>query len=266
MLIHADPLTNRRRSTISRSGFVLLCLFFANSAVAATPVMRDIDITVPRPLHEALFTIEQTLRVPVNFEEAPPVSQDELVSGSVYGLADHRLYQKGGRLTIHFVTNEKDALSAVQTTLAAYWASGLPGKYTVNQEGGMITVLPTASNLISNTRITIPGGERSIEDLFQLISDQLTNASGRTVKLMRQPFTDNALFSFSVKDEPFISVFQRLADLSGPISYRFIFDVPRQTFYLTISSVPRLPPEAITSPVPAQSAPASSAFFTKDKP
>ena len=242
------------------------------SAFAQNPIhtVVDFDADSPRPFNDALTAIEEQLRVPVNYEEAVITDRQHLVKGEEIGLAPGRFYQKGGRLTIHYVPGEGDAMAAVGTAVSAYERSGLPGSYKVTREGSMIAVVPLTAAPLFETKITLSKQDRTIPDLVEELAQQVSKVSGKRIVLLNQPYTTETKFSIAAQNEPLWRVFEQVNDSVGPTSFRFIYEPSTSIYYLNLNAVRTVRPEDLPELPTASSQihgrPTSSPFFVKTKP
>ncbi len=204
--------------------------------VSAQTPLSDIDITGARPLKDALFTIEMKLKVPISFEQGPPLA-DELVSGKDIGLRSDRMYPRSYSLSIHFVPGEKNALAAIQTAVAAHARAGLPGNFVVSQQAGAILVKPQTEAL-SDLSITIPDGERTPDQTAELIAQELAKVSGKPVTFLSQPWTSVKSMKFSASNRTLSETLTKWNTL-GPTSFLLIDDPLSKAYCLSFVAVPR---------------------------
>ncbi len=219
--------------------------------------LADIDKSdTNRPLNDALMQLQQTLKAPINFEEAAYEPQKD---GEV-----------PPHLAVHFVPGERDPISAVQTILAATKADPLLGEYTLSQHGPYIEVFPTPSarrTQLSQATITIPYGERTAAATFDLIAAQISAASGKSVRVLNQPFLATTLIPFAADKTPVFLVLERFSDFIGPFSFHLVYEPREKDYYLNLQGITAdiVLGSRNTNKTAGTSSPQSSPFFTKDK-
>ncbi len=237
--------------------FLLACGGIVPQAICRQSLpLADIDISdTNRPLNDALIKVQETLKAPINFEEATYEPQKD---GDV-----------PPHLVVHFVPGEKDPVAAVQTILAATKADPLLGGYTFSQHGIYIEVLPAVSRRtpLSQAIITIPYGERTAAATFDLIAAQMSVASGKSVRVLNQPFLAGTLIPFAADKTAAFAVLERFSDLIGPFSFHLVYEPREKDYYLNLQGITV---DIASGSLHANKAagkvnPQSSLFFTKDK-
>lgn len=243
---------------------VALCPAILGAATnTSQAVMQDFEITnSSRPLNDALSRVASQLKVPVDFEEAPFALQ---TSGPLRSLP------------VHFVPGEGDALAAVRTIVDADDSAGFSARYTVAEDGNVITVVPAASQNVTNSvsprvpisevPVTIPYESRTIAATVDLIAAQISRVSGATVKVLNQPYLLGERVILGASNEPAISVLNRLSGLAAPTSFKLIYDPVERNYYLNLSLINKFTPNqsGFAATKLTNRPPASSPLFTKDK-
>ncbi|HTU43466.1 MAG TPA: hypothetical protein VMF91_00280 [Bryobacteraceae bacterium] len=243
------------RVTVLSAGLIMFAPIPAMHAQA--PIARLSEPTVitvdnPRPLARVLARIEELYHSPIDYEEVPYESPNDLAHTSVVrnGVATERVFPRGGQFS---VTLSPDAdptpFLAVQSLLSEYYKAGFAGQYRIDQLSGRIEVIPvrvaTAAGsqrdvgAIMSTSVSISPSTRPVAVMLNMLASELSAMSGAKIVMANEPFPDNATVELGADNEPARNVLANLADKTGvPLSYALLYDPNEKTYYLDVRAVP----------------------------
>ena len=273
MIYQVRPTMALQTIILLSSSCLLSGMIFAQQSQSKTSYpgptsVSDFDIDSRRPLNDALLMIEDWLHVPINYEEAIITDRTQLIAEEEVGLGKGLLFPRGGRLTVHYVPGETDALSAIQTTLQSHDQANLAGRYAVVRGESAFFVYPSSSSSLFASKISLPVTERTVGETIEEIAKHLALSSSKQVATLNQPYTAPEKISFGAQSETLLSVIERFNALVGPTSFRFIYDPPQKIYYLNIEAVPLFVPGMTTETNSLQGEKTkltSSPFFVKSQ-
>lgn len=226
-------------------------------------------------LPEMLERIQHLYSTAIDFEEAPiEYSADMVVSPVFMKSGGHPVFVKGGELTVQLDKTDRTAYQAVQTVLAAYTNSGLPGLYQATDEGERVDVVPVEARSVAGTMrrvtpimdspISLNYQPRQITQLLQDIAAAISKVSGYKVYLSAtgvndsmDPPTDLTGFSGEKARDAFAK--------SVALSYQVLFDPGEKAYYLNMAPValPSSPASATPRTPSLTRSPKTSPFWVK---
>ena len=229
--------------------------------------MKLLSFRSHRPLSDALDRIQQILLKPINFEEAPYRSSQDVGSSSVRTTSGRKAFQFpiGGFFELTLPQRDSDASSATQSVLSAYHGTRLSSaSYRAAQKSYGVAVFPTqalapegsmaAVTPVMEQDVSFSTAIRSVAETIALFQETLSQTAGVRILPANMPIPPaHATVEFGANNEPAGSVLLGLfAKLSStPMSYRLLFDPNSQAYYLSICSFPY----AFAKPVPRSPAP-----------
>jgi hypothetical protein len=223
-----------------------------------------------------LQQIQHLYSTAINFEEAPVEHPADIVKGSVErspGVFPEN--PRGGALSVQLAVTDTTAFHAVQTVLAAYSATKLPGTYRAVDEGSWIDVIPVqargadgamrAVSPLMDAKINIFATSRSVLSALDEITTALS-ASGYTVKYSAAGISQDKTTTFgspAVRARDAIS--EIMGEVSHGMSYQALFDPLDKTYYVNIEpiSLPVTPVVQANQPKKTLKKPQDSPFFIK---
>jgi hypothetical protein len=153
-----------------------------------------------RCLASVIYTLSKKYGVRLTFEDAPLTSSYDLIDATAKTTKPQSLrilLPRGGPLRFSFALDEGGhipARIAVAALLDAYGASGYPGRYQLNENQGILHIIPVEARNASGNWITIgplmshqvtllPKQGRTNKAVLELLIGQIEAASGRRVVL-----------------------------------------------------------------------------------
>lgn len=253
-LLRSYPRVTSRGTVLCASliMFAQIPVIHAQAPPAELSELTVVTVDNPRPLARALARVEELYHSPIDYEEVPYESPNDLAHTSVVrnGVATEHVFPRGGQFS---VTLSPDAdptpLLAVQSLLSEYYKAGFAGQYRIDPLPGRIEVIPvrvaTAAGpqrevgAVMSTSVSIPSSTRPIAVMLNLLATELSAMSGARVLMANEPFPDNATVELGADNEPARNVLANLADKTGvPLSYALLYDPNEKTYYLDIRAVP----------------------------
>ncbi len=226
-------------------------------------------------LPDMLRHVQHLYSTAVDFEQARvEYSADMRVSPVFMKSGQHPVAVRGGKLTVQLDQNDRTAYEAVQTVLAAYISSGLPGLYEAIDNGQRIDVIPVETrsatgamrrvNPIMDLPITLDSKPRGTYQLLQDIAAAMSKASGYTVYI-RAPVNES-MGSVDVNTVGFSG--EKARDVLAKVvsfAYQVLFDPGTKEYDVNLEPVilPE-PPGAPAAPNPSPAGhPKTSPFWVK---
>lgn len=211
----------------------------------------------------------------IDFEEVPiEYSSDMWISPVLMKSGAHPVAARRGKLTVQLDKNDRTAYQAVETVLAAYTGSGLPGLYQAIDEGERVDVIPIQTRGVTgsmrrvtpimDSSITLDYQPRGTYKLIQDIAVAISKVSGTTVYMS----AIGAPETLSVDTEPSGFSGEKARDALakiGGFSYQALFDPGERAYYLNIgpATSPPVPTQPTTPKARPSGRPQTSPFWVK---
>ena len=236
-------------------------------------------------ISEILMQFEATFLYPINFEEAPYENASELASRDVMTPKGqrHLLFPLRRDLSVTISDNTTTPIEAIQLLLSEHKSAGFSGAgdYQIITHDHRIDVVPNqvlgangAQHPVTSVMsypVSFPKAVRKVAETLDLIANLITQASGRKVLLLHQPFRLSEQVELGANAELPGDIIERLASQIGTtISYQLRFDATDAIYYMTVYPVsdPKARGLLKNSKLPGSSPSATpvNSFFKKDPP
>ena len=222
---------------------------------------HTVAVTDHRPLWAALDQVEAFFKTPINYEDVPYEHDSDLgpvldprVKQTIGGRRS-RLPRKGTvNVTCDQVKSQTDKRVCLEQLLSSYRLSGLPGEFTIEEQGESFAVLATNTrtadgakrSVISPLRreVTVTYQKRSVIDTVAALASEITKATGIQVLVGQVPFATESL-SFGAQGESARGAMARIFKEAAPnraVSYRLLYDPLFGGYMLNFNVVSTLDP------------------------
>jgi hypothetical protein len=265
--------------TQSAKSLAATCVLLDTNIVCAQPVSQGKEAVTVGSVPEAMDALVERYGYVVTLETPPYVYEDDLQdemalrndSGRVSkSIAPKILTAKGLPLTLSLppaANVGRVEMSSVVKQLAQNVSTSDRGAhYRVEQEGDVFHIIPSEvrdangtwvpHTPIFDTPISIPTAERSIRDTVQAVCSALGTANHVHVGLLVYPLNTLHYSSSTVgaSNEVARSVLTRaLAGLDRKLTWRVFYDIPMNSYLLSIIFVPdRTSLASSPQPIPAR--------------
>ncbi len=279
---------------VTLNGLLILGLILGSHAAAQSQKPKHDPSSLPgtysvaqtgRPLAEILLQLQQAFLSPINYEEVPYESSSELQSkiiSTAYG-SMKLLFTPQTSFSAGLSQDDSTPYLALHSVFAQYKSAGLYGAdgYQVIQQTSRIDVVPfqvlgangswhSVVPVMSHV-VTFPASERTVEDTLTVLLEQVSQASGKKVLLMSDPFASyTGRITLGAGGELPGDIIAKIAQTLGvTLSYQCTFDASNSVYYVNIYPVAATVSGSLynnKAPGAAQTQPAHSVFFTKDLP
>lgn len=247
--------------------------------LSLTAQERTVSFHGPRTLMAALLEIQSATDTPISYEEPPYEHPADLIRTTPASHPGLRPSSNPVIVSLPALDSNSDPAVCVEAVLAAHHKAGLPGRYKIVRRQNGIDVVPievagssagmSVITPIMGRSVSFPYAERSVAETFDLISDAMSKAAGRKVKLLSNPFSNgmSPRVGLSLDGSSMTDALTFLAAKIGipAISYLLAFDPNDDSYYLTITGIS---PSHPTGPGKREPNPAvtENPFFVKSKP
>lgn len=219
-----------------------------NLAAAATTGQESERISVddPRPLFAVAKLLEQRCGCAITYED-PKWSADDVVdiSGTIWHREDIRpRVPKGGRFSFALPATFRglapgERQRILDQIVAQYQEGDVgPGLFRTVSEGAATHIIPLKGSILDQ-RITNVATAQPLGAVVKSLMTQVSNMNGVRIALGVVPingFKKNV--TVSARNEPAREVLARaLTNLPGKPSWVLLYDVARQTYYLSVHYV-----------------------------
>jgi hypothetical protein len=169
--------------------------------------------------------------------------------------------------TVTLSQSDPTVYDATQSVLARYNSAGLPGIYSVIQNGDRVSVVPqrvraSAGEMVKvkpvmSAPVQFRSATRSVVETLQLLAKSVSSQTGAKVVLLNVPFHLTDTVTMSAVGEPAREVIESLGKIFGvALSSQCLYGATDKTYYLNASSIfPGNPAGVPPEPGPSHSRP-----------
>jgi hypothetical protein len=236
-----------------------------------------------REAAEILLQLQQAFLSPINYEEVAYENHSELHSANFTTLKGPRKLLFTPQVDFSATLTQQDSTPylALHSVLSQYKDRGLleADGYQVLQRADRFDVLPSqvlGANgsmhkvvPVSSYAVTFPEADRTVDETLTLLFQQVSQASGKQVSLLYDPFTTSkTTIAMGANRELPGDILAKIGQSVGAtLSCQCLFDASDSAYYVNIypvvSSVNGKP---YNNSAPGTPEPAPSSFSTKDQP